>query len=96
MKKIVENDDEIIGKVKDVIDYFKKEMLHQIKEIDIFDDNVDCSYIEDVEDNLHLISELINGLYQDYIMEILSEETLIKVVFNPMGAYQYAIYEEEI
>lgn len=94
MRDIINNGEEIIGKVSEVIEYFKDEMIRQIKEIDIFGEYIECNDIEDKQNNLDLILDLINGLYQDYITEIIEDDTLIKVIFNPMGAYQYTIYKE--
>lgn len=94
MRDIINNGEEIIGKVSEVIEYFKDEMIRQIKEINIFGEYIECNDIEDKQNNLDLILDLINGLYQDYITEIIKDDTLIKVIFNPMGAYQYTIYKE--
>lgn len=94
MRDIINNGEEIIGKVSEVIEYFKDEMIKQIKEINIFGEYIECNDIEDKQNNLDLILDLINGLYQDYITEIIEDDTLIKVIFNPMGAYQYTIYKE--
>lgn len=94
MRDIINNGEEIIGKVSEVIEYFKNEMIRQIKEINIFGEYIECNDIEDKQNNLDLILDLINGLYQDYITEIIEDDTLIKVIFNPMGAYQYTIYKE--
>jgi len=94
MRDIINNGEEIIGKVGEVIEYFKDEMIRQIKEINIFGEYIECNDIEDKQNNLDLILDLINGLYQDYITEIIEDDTLIKVIFNPMGAYQYTIYKE--
>lgn len=94
MNNVIETGEEVIGKVKDIIEYFKYEMIKQVKEIDIFGDYIECNDIEDKQNNINLLLEFVNGLYQDYITEILESDTIIKVCFNPMGAYQYVIEEE--
>lgn len=94
MRDIINNGEEIIGKVSEVIEYFKDEMIKQIKRINIFGEYIECNDIEDRQNNLDLILDLINGLYQDYITETIEDDTLIKVILNSMGVYQYTIYKE--
>lgn len=74
----------IIGKLRDIQSLF----LFMIKR-DIDDMSLD---IEEVLDNIDLNTELIKNLYKsgyDY-------ETRIKVWYNPMGAYEFEKYEEEL
>ncbi len=94
-RDVIIQDEEVIGKVVEVIEYFKDEIIRQIQEIDIFGEYIECNDIEDKQENLDLILDLVNGLYQDYIMEVIESDTLIKVTYNPMGTYNYVIYEEK-
>jgi len=55
MRDIINNGEEIIGKVGEVIEYFKDEMIRQIKEINIFGEYIECNDIEDKQNNLDLI-----------------------------------------
>ena len=75
------NDEEIIGKVKDVKEYLRYELANQCMS--------DVEY-ENFIDNGRLILDLIQEL------EETQEDTLkIKVYYNPMGALQYTTFIKE-
>lgn len=85
------NDDEIIGRIEDIVRYFKDELIRQINEIDMRDEYFESNGVENIQDNADNILELINGIYQDYITEKVNYDTPIRVYYHPMGAYQYEI-----
>lgn len=75
------NDEEIIGKVKDVKEYLRYELASQCMS--------DINY-ENLVDNADMIIDLIQELDET------QEDTLkIKVYYNPMGGLYYKDYKEE-
>lgn len=80
---VTEENENVIGTVRDIQNLF----LFMIKR-DIDDTELD---IEDLLSNIELNTELIKNLYKVGF----SYETKIRVWFNPMGAYEFELYEEE-
>lgn len=75
------NDEEIIGKVKDVKEYLRYELANQCMS--------DINY-ENLIDNADMIIDLLQELDET------QEDTLkIKVYYNPMGAYMFKVLKEE-
>lgn len=81
MNKILELDNGHIGIVQDIRKAYREEISHQALNDDLDE--------EEIKYNINLILDLLVDI-QD-----LEEDTLIKVVYNPMGAYQHTIYEEK-
>lgn len=67
------NDEEIQGNVKDIVDCFKYEMASQLMGIN--------PSIEDIITNLGLTKDILEQLND------LPHNDIIKVKYNPMGAY---------
>lgn len=93
--EIIDNGEEIIGKVSEIVKYIKKELGTQLEKVDLFDSSSECDSIECVKNNFDLWLELLNGLYQDIITDYLKEDTMIKITYNPMGAYNYEVLLSE-
>ena len=75
------NDEEIIGKVKDVKEYLRYELANQCMS--------DINY-ENLIDNADMIIDLLQELDET------QEDTLkIKVYYNHMGAYMFKVLKEE-
>lgn len=90
----MEQNESIIGTIEIITKYFKEELISQISNINLFDNELDCDGIENIQDNANMIMELLNGIYQDIITGVLCKEDRIKVCYNPMGAYYYEKFEE--
>lgn len=78
--KIIENDEEIIGKTNDIITAFYRLIKYDI-------DNV-----EDLEEKATSIAEKFNfieSLMNDIEDKELMLKDIIKVKYNPMGSYNY-------
>ena len=93
--EIIDNGEEIIGKVSEIVKYIKQELGTQLEKVDLFDSSSECESIENVKNNFDLWLELLNGLYQDIITDYLKEDTMIKITYNPMGAYNYEVLVSE-
>ena len=94
MNNIIDNGETQIGRVIDIIENLKEEMIQIVKMIDLFDIATDANDIESKQNDIDLILELVNGLYQDVITDKITEDTIIEVLYNPMGCYQYVKYEK--
>ena len=77
----------IIGRAKDIIDYFKKD---SIKELEAISFDNDVSEIESAQKEINYNLELINGIYQDLIFEKINYETILEIRFNK-NQYEYII-----
>lgn len=94
MNNIIDDGANIIGRVEDVVEFFKKELTKQIEDIEF--EIMESNDVENVKDNVDKTIELINGLFQDYITEELSSDTMIKVNYdNNFGELLYTIYDEK-
>lgn len=93
--EIIDNGEEIIGKVSEIVKYIKQELGTQLEKVDLFDSSSECESIECVKNNFDLWLELLNGLYQDIITDYIKEDTMIKITYNPMGAYDYEVLVSE-
>lgn len=83
MNNIIVNDEEIIGKLEYIYKYFKEEIKKQLD-----DNNLSMEEIKQNFDEIFLILIEIEEKEQDNYDEI------FKVVYNPMGAYQYKVLKE--
>lgn len=81
MNNIIELDDKHIGMVKDIRKAYREEISHQALNYDLDE--------EEIKYNLDLILDLLVDIQN------LEEDTLIEVIYNPMGSYQYIIYEQK-
>lgn len=81
MNNVIEFDDKYIGMVKDIRKAYREEISNQALNYDLDE--------EEIKYNLDLILDLLVNI-QD-----LEEDTLIEVKYNPMGSYQYTIYEQK-
>ena len=94
MSKVIENDDKVLGRVKDIEVHFKARCMELVNRLSLFDSELECDGIECINNNLNMVTELFNSLYQDVITGAVDGETIIEVSYHPMGAYQYKIFKE--
>lgn len=92
MNNVIIKDEEIIGYVEDVVTYIKDELIKQIKNIKVFNDEIDDT--ENLESNYTMWLEFLDKIHYDFIDGIIGHQTLIKIQYNPMGCYDYKIIEE--
>lgn len=82
--KIIDNGDYQIGRVKDIVEYYKKMMITMLK-----DENYD---LEDLTCSMVMFSDLLHDIATDIELD---DYKLIKVYEHPMSAYIYEILEEK-
>lgn len=84
---LVLDENTFVGQVYEIQNYFKQTItLLAQSENDDFEDKASST---------GLIYELLGELYNDIKNEIIEEEDLIKVSYNPMGTYFYTKLIEE-
>ena len=83
------------GKVLEVIECMKDELINQLYMIKFDSNDLDYNGIENIQDNANLYLECINGIYQDYITNVITKDDEIRVYYNPMGELFYEKVGEE-
>ena len=78
-----------VGKPLKVIEEMKKEMIYQIKMIKLDDKDFETNEIENIQHNMNMYLEVINGIYQDLITEYLNKDTKIFVAEDSYGELGY-------
>lgn len=78
-----------VGNPLKAVEYLKKEMIYQIKMIKLDDTDFECDEVENIQNNIDMFLDCINGIYQDLITEYLSREDEIRVFYHPMGSVSY-------
>lgn len=82
-------ENEFKGKVFEVVEEMKSELISQLSTIDFESDDLEYNGIENIQDNVNLYLECINGIYQDYITDIITKDDEIEIYYNPMGNLYY-------
>ena len=80
----------ITGTTVGIINYFKDKSLKEINKINIMNNSFDCSAIEKIQTEVNYILDLLNGIYQDLITNVITDNTIIKIKFNK-NKYEYII-----
>lgn len=81
------NDNDLIGHVGDMIRLYKDYIKQLV-------DDINSETSDELRVEITQVLDLINGLYQDIVTVRIGYFTLIKVFYNPMGAYQYKMLKE--
>lgn len=77
------------GKPLKVVEEMKKEMIYQIKMIKLDDKNFETNEVENIQHNMNMYLEVINGIYQDLIIEYIDKNTNILVAEDSHGKLSY-------
>lgn len=78
-----------VGKPLKVVEEMKKEMIYQIKMIKLDDKNFETNEVENIQHNMNMYLEIINGIYQDLIIEYIDKDTKIFVAEDSYGELGY-------
>ena len=57
------------GKPLKVVEEMKKEMIYQIKMIKLDDEEFETDEVENIQHNMNMYLEIINGIYQDLLIK---------------------------
>lgn len=77
------------GKPLKVVEEMKKEMIYQIKMIKLDDEEFETNEVENIQHNMNMYLEVINGIYQDLIIEYIDKDTKIFVAEDSYGELGY-------
>ena len=91
MSNLIAEDDKILGSVKDIIGFIKEEIIMRVNRIDFDSSYIEANEIEDIQECSNALLEVLNALYQDYLTEIVTMNTEIKLFAHPMGNLMYEV-----
>ncbi len=77
------------GKPLKVVEEMKKEMIYQIKMIKLDDKDFETNEVENIQHNINMYLEVINGIHQDLIIEYIDKDTKIFVAEDSYGELSY-------
>lgn len=69
----------IQGKIKTIIPLLKDMIKTRINKIDFEDSSFDANGVEMIEYYIDDMLNMINAIYQDYIMEIINMDTIVEI-----------------
>jgi len=77
------------GKPLQVVEKLKKEIIKETKNIKLDDYYFECNGVEEIQKDINMYLEIINGIYQDLIIEYLDKNSVVVVVKNENGEILY-------
>ena len=82
---IINDDDEVIGKIEDIERYFRNELVSQLKDYD--------ESLENIRDNFDMFCDTISEIEENE-QESINNNCYFKMSYNPMGCYTYSVLKE--
>lgn len=83
--RIIEFDNEIVGKIEDLEKYLREEMVYQLKSYDLS--------IEEIKYNCNLMFDILLEI-QENEQDNYNNECLFKIYQTPTGNYEYKVLKE--
>ena len=77
------------GKPLQVVEKLKKEIIKETKNIKLDDYYFECNGVEEIQRDIDDYLEVINGIYQDLIIEYINKNSIICVIRNNNGEIGY-------
>ena len=77
------------GKPLQVVEKLKKEIIKETKNIKLDDENFECEGVEEIKEIIDIYLEIINGIYQDLLIEYIDENSIICVIKDSNGEIGY-------
>ena len=77
------------GKPLQVVEKLKKEIIKETKNIKLDDYYFECNGVEEIQRDINDYLEVINGIYQDLIIEYINKNSIICVIRNNNGEIGY-------
>ena len=77
------------GKPLQVVEKLKKEIIKEIKNIKLDDEKFECNGVEEIKEITDIYLEIINGIYQDLLIEYMNNDDKICVVKDFNGKIGY-------
>lgn len=77
------------GKALKVVEQIKKEIIKETKNIKLDDENFECEGVEEIKEMIDIYLEIINGIYQDLLIEYIDNNSIICVIKDSNGEIGY-------
>lgn len=77
------------GKPLQVVEKLKKEIINETKNIKLDDENFECNGVEEIKEIVDIYLEIINGIYQDLLIEYIDNNSIICVIKDSNGEIGY-------
>ena len=77
------------GKPLQVVEKLKKEIINETKNIKLDDEDFECNGVEEIQRDIDDYLEVINGIYQDLIIEYINKNSIICVIRDDNGEIGY-------
>ena len=77
------------GKPLQVVEKLKKEIINEIKNIKLDDEDFECNGVEEIKEIVDIYLEIINGIYQDLLIEYIDENSVVGVYQDINGEIGY-------
>ena len=77
------------GKALKVVEQIKKEIIKETKNIKLNDYYFECNGVEEIQRDIDIYLEIINGIYQDLITEYIDENSVVGVFQDINGEIGY-------
>lgn len=77
------------GKALKVVEQIKKEIIKETKNIKLDDENFECEGVEEIKEIIDIYLEIINGIYQDLLIEYIDNNSIICVIKDSNGDIGY-------
>lgn len=77
------------GKPLQVVEKLKKEIIKETKNIKLNDYYFECNGVEEMQRDIDIYLEIINGIYQDLITEYIDENSVVGVFQDINGEIGY-------
>ena len=77
------------GKALKVVEQMKKEIIKETKNIKLDDENFECNGVEEIKEIIDIYLEIINGIYQDLLIEYIDDNSIICVIKDSNGEIGY-------
>ena len=77
------------GKALKVVEQIKKEIIKETKNIKLDDENFECEGVEEIKEIIDIYLEIINGIYQDLLIEYIDENSVVGVYQDINGEIGY-------
>jgi hypothetical protein len=77
------------GKPLQVVKKLKKEIIKETKNIKLDDENFECNGVEEIQRDINIYLEIINGIYQDLLTEYIDDSSVVGVFQDINGEIVY-------
>ena len=77
------------GKPLQIVEKLKKEIINETKNIKLDNEDFECNGVEEIKEIVDIYLEIINGIYQDLLIEYIDNNSIICVIKDSNGEIGY-------